>query len=118
MRARPKLLLPPRHAACNPIPVSLLYPQVHAWLAAIGWGVLVPCGIVSARSFKSLGARWFHLHRIVLGMGFTLGTVALGLGFAAAGGWSASSSSEQAMGRGVVLCCVLRIWGGCWHASA
>ena len=37
--------------------------QAHAWLCAIGWGVLIPVGIVMARSFKELDPMWFHLHR-------------------------------------------------------
>ncbi len=39
--------------------------QAHGWLAAVGWGVLVPGGIVMARSFKDLDRTWFHLHRIL-----------------------------------------------------
>lgn len=32
-------------------------------MAAIGWGVLIPVGIVMARSFKEAAPLWFHLHR-------------------------------------------------------
>jgi hypothetical protein len=34
----------------------------HAWLGALGWGVLIPVGIVLARSFKEADPLWFHLH--------------------------------------------------------
>ena len=35
-------------------------------LAVIGWGVLIPCGIVFARSFKDADPLWFHLHRAIM----------------------------------------------------
>lgn len=38
----------------------------HGWLAAIGWGVMVPLGIVLARSFKEWDPKWFHAHRILM----------------------------------------------------
>ena len=37
--------------------------QTHLWLLIIGWGVLVPVGIVIARCFKELDPLWFKLHR-------------------------------------------------------
>ena len=40
--------------------------QAHAWLMTIGWGVLIPSGIVIARSFKDAAPpAWFHIHRCV-----------------------------------------------------
>lgn len=38
----------------------------HGWMAAIGWGVMVPLGIVLARSFKEWDPKWFHAHRILM----------------------------------------------------
>lgn len=40
--------------------------QIHGWLMAISWGVLVPVGLIFARNFKELGPTWFHVHRIVM----------------------------------------------------
>lgn len=77
----------------------------HAWLAAIGWGVLVPAGIVMARSFKDARPPlWFHLHRALQTLGFVLGTVALGLGFALVGGWSADTD-KLAVHRNLGVAC-------------
>lgn len=45
--------------------------QAHAWLAAIGWGVLVPLGILLARSFKDARGWWFHAHRALQASGAT-----------------------------------------------
>lgn len=77
----------------------------HAWLAAIGWGVLVPSGIVMARSFKDARPPlWLHVHRAVQTLGFVLGTVALGLGFALVGGWRAQTD-KLALHRNLGVAC-------------
>lgn len=80
--------------------------KAHAWLATIGWGVLVPSGIVMARSFKDRAPLWFHLHRAIQSLGFVMGTVALGLGFAAAEGWQATGKAAVHRNLGVA-CTVL-----------
>ena len=43
--------------------------QAHAWLMVIGWGFLIPSGVVIARSFKNLGPIWFQIHRAVQTLG-------------------------------------------------
>ncbi|KAL4443841.1 hypothetical protein ABPG75_011578 [Micractinium tetrahymenae] len=79
--------------------------SAHGWLAAIGWGVLVPSGIVMARSFKDARPPlWFHLHRAIQALGFVLGTVALGLGFALVGGWHAETD-KLAVHRNLGVAC-------------
>lgn len=78
--------------------------KAHAWIATIGWGVLVPAGIVMARSFKDAGSQnlkpplWFHVHRAVMSLGFVLGCVGLGLGFAATGSWDTEYAAHRNMG--------------------
>ena len=47
----------------TPPPSPPLAPQIHGWLMAVGWGVLIPCGIATARSFKDVKGRWFLVHR-------------------------------------------------------
>jgi hypothetical protein len=37
--------------------------QAHMWLMAISWGVLMPIGIMMARSFKELDPLWLAVHR-------------------------------------------------------
>lgn len=39
--------------------------QAHIWLLLVGWGFLIPCGVVIARCFKSHDPYWFQLHRWV-----------------------------------------------------
>lgn len=45
--------------------------QAHAWMMVISWGVLLPSGVVVARSFKTLGPVWFQIHRAVQIVGLT-----------------------------------------------
>ncbi|KAL4422108.1 hypothetical protein ABPG77_003393 [Micractinium sp. CCAP 211/92] len=70
----------------NSIAVSALV-AAHIWLLIIGWGVCIPCGVVVARCLKGLDPLWFHVHRALQSLGFLMGVVGLGLGFAIAGGW-------------------------------
>ena len=56
-------------------------PQWHAWLATIGWGVLLPLGVVAARGFKQFGPWWYSSHVFVSTVGFMAGTVGVALGF-------------------------------------
>ena len=52
---------PPSLPPFPPCPSGVV--QTHLWLLIIGWGVLVPVGIVIARCFKELDPLWFKLHR-------------------------------------------------------
>ena len=62
--------------------------QAHAWLMTIGWGILIPLGVVIARCFKQeLGPRWFVLHRALqcLGLACALAAFIVMSGFAVPG---------------------------------
>ena len=37
--------------------------NAHGWLMAVGWGLLIPVGILVARHGKDWDPLWFHLHR-------------------------------------------------------
>lgn len=39
--------------------------QVHGILMVVGFGILVPIGVLVARTLKPLDPLWFHLHRII-----------------------------------------------------
>ncbi|KAL4443838.1 hypothetical protein ABPG75_011575 [Micractinium tetrahymenae] len=45
--------------------------NAHGWLMAIGWGVLIPLGIVTARHGKRWDPLWFHVHRAVQILGLS-----------------------------------------------
>ncbi|GAB4817649.1 hypothetical protein N2152v2_004695 [Parachlorella kessleri] len=77
--------------------------QAHAWLMTISWGVLIPSGIVVARCFKELDPLWFKLHRAVQSIGFLLGIVGFGLGFAIRGSWSTPYAVHRNLGVAVMV---------------
>jgi hypothetical protein len=58
---KPALHPPSLPPSLPPCPSGVV--QTHLWLLIIGWGVLVPVGIVIARCFKELDPLWFKLHR-------------------------------------------------------
>ncbi|KAI3429585.1 hypothetical protein D9Q98_005671 [Chlorella vulgaris] len=84
-----------------------LVKSAHSWLAAIGWGVLIPAGIVMARSFKEADPLWFHLHRGMQVLGFVMGTISVGLGFLAVHGKWAAESPQHAVHRNLGVACTV-----------
>jgi hypothetical protein len=83
--------------------------MVHMILMALSWGILIPAGVVSARSFRASGpkpaaasgsffgaappapaagpAAWFRVHRGVQSAALLLALAGVISGFVAAGGW-------------------------------
>ncbi|KAL6650965.1 hypothetical protein ACP70R_009890 [Stipagrostis hirtigluma subsp. patula] len=53
----------------------------HGLLAMMGWGVLLPIGMITARYFRQLEPCWFYSHMAIQGVGFVLGIAAVVLGF-------------------------------------
>ena len=39
--------------------------QVHGILMVVGFGILIPIGVLVARTLKPLDPLWFHLHRVI-----------------------------------------------------
>ena len=39
--------------------------QVHGILMVVGFGILIPLGVLVARTMKPLDPLWFHLHRTI-----------------------------------------------------
>jgi cytochrome b561 len=50
-------------------------------LLVLGWGVLVPMGILAARYFKSYDPHWFYSHISIQTVGFVLGLAGIIMGF-------------------------------------
>ncbi|XP_010909034.3 cytochrome b561 and DOMON domain-containing protein At3g07570, partial [Elaeis guineensis] len=53
----------------------------HAILVMLGWGVLMPIGMMMARYFKQFDPFWFYSHISIQGIGFLLGVAGIILGF-------------------------------------
>lgn len=53
----------------------------HGLLSMMGWGVLLPMGMMVARYFRRQDPYWFYGHMAVQGVGFLVGIAAVVLGF-------------------------------------
>ena len=40
-----------------------MYMQVHGIIMTTGFGILIPLGVLVARTMKIFDPLWFHLHR-------------------------------------------------------
>ena len=65
--------------------------QAHAALLTIGWGLLIPGGIMIARYGRRWDPLWFRVHMYSNVLGLLMGFGGLGLGFDLVGGWEAPS---------------------------
>lgn len=55
--------------------------QAHAWLAGLGYGVLLPLGALVARHLKVfLDPAWFYAHATLQTLGYLLGASGWGVG--------------------------------------
>ncbi|KAF7815909.1 cytochrome b561 and DOMON domain-containing protein [Senna tora] len=61
----------------------ILIGKVHGILNGIGWGILMPIGVMLARylkAFDNASPMWFHLHRALQILAYFIGTAGFGLG--------------------------------------
>ena len=55
--------------------------RAHGLMNLIGWGVLMPIGMMVARHCKSWDPAWFYSHIVIQGTGFALGIAGIITGF-------------------------------------
>ncbi|KAL6903626.1 hypothetical protein ACP4OV_004439 [Aristida adscensionis] len=53
----------------------------HGLLGMMGWGVLMPIGMLTARYFRQLDPCWFYSHLVIQMVAFIIGVAAIVLGF-------------------------------------
>ena len=57
---------------------GVFYMQRHAILNTVGWGILLPLGVIAARYLKPFtDPAWFYVHVLVQSIGYILGVVGL-----------------------------------------
>lgn len=83
--------------------------NAHAWMATIGWGILIPAGVVAARFKAVRPPGWFHAHRALQTLGFVVGAVGVGLGFGASDGWETEYTVHRDLGVTVTVLGVLQL---------
>lgn len=90
---------------------------MHAALLTVGWGILIPTGILLARSFKRHDPLWFYGHIAVQTLGLALGIAGVGIGFHLVGGWTAPNDTVQTHRDLGVTILVLGVVQVCWGAE-
>lgn len=53
----------------------------HGLLGMMGWGVLMPIGMITARYFRQLDPCWFYTHMAIQVAGYAVGIAGIVLGF-------------------------------------
>lgn len=67
-------------------------------LNMLGWGVLMPIGIIVARYFKQFDPTWFYVHVSIQSGGFTLGLVGVVCGLVLNDRINANVTKHKALG--------------------
>ncbi|WOL15598.1 cytochrome b561 and DOMON domain-containing protein [Canna indica] len=80
----------------------------HGLLTILGWGVLMPVGVIMARYFKHLDPLWFYSHISIQGVGFALGLVGIIAGFNLDDNVP-GAAAHQAIGICILVCGVLQV---------
>ncbi|THU49778.1 hypothetical protein C4D60_Mb06t13110 [Musa balbisiana] len=83
----------------------------HALLVMLGWGVLMPIGIVVARYFKNWDPLWFYSHLSIQGLGFGLGLAGVILGFGLDDDGISGVGVHEGLGIAILV-------GGCLQVTA
>lgn len=75
----------------------------------LGWGVLMPVGVIVARYFKQLDPLWFYAHVSIQSGGFILGLVAVICGFVLNDRTNADVGKHKALGIVVLALACLQV---------
>ncbi|KAE9463113.1 hypothetical protein C3L33_04979, partial [Rhododendron williamsianum] len=83
--------------------------RTHGILGLIGWGLLLPYGVIAARYFKHYDPLWFYLHAGIQFVGFILGLAGIVLGVSLYNQIHAQFHTHRGIGIFVLVLSVLQI---------
>ncbi|KAI8100936.1 hypothetical protein M9434_005320 [Picochlorum sp. BPE23] len=87
----------------------------HQVLSAIGWGILVPLGVIGARAKNQLQApKWYNAHRYIMAFGYLLGLVGFGLGFAINKSWDTLYTVHRDLGVTITVLATVQVLALLW----
>ncbi|KVH94161.1 Carbohydrate-binding domain family 9-like protein [Cynara cardunculus var. scolymus] len=83
--------------------------RAHGILNMIGWGILLPVGVMVARYFKHLDPLWFYVHTSVQSLGFILGLSGVIAGLVLDGRLDASVGKHKGLGITILVLGCLQV---------
>jgi hypothetical protein len=81
----------------------------HGLLAMMGWGVLMPIGMITARYFRQLDPCWFYSHLAIQVSGYAIGIAAVVLGFRLNEDGLRNVGVHKALGIGILAMASLQV---------
>ena len=88
----------------------------HQVLMAIGWGVLIPLGIIGGRAKNQLAnPKWFKVHRMVQSIGYLIGLIGFGLGFAINKSWDTLYTVHRDLGVTITVLATVQVLALAWR---
>ncbi|XAR60857.1 hypothetical protein NMG60_11034383 [Bertholletia excelsa] len=77
--------------------------KTHGVLNMLGWGILLPIGVIIARYFKQHDPAWFYSHVSIQSLGFILGVAGVICGFVLEHKTSAAVKKHKGLGTFVLV---------------
>ena len=88
----------------------------HQIIMAVGWGVLIPLGIVGGRAKMQLVApKWFNMHRYLQSIGYLLGLIGVGLGFGITKSWDTLYPVHRDLGITITVLATVQVTALLWR---
>jgi len=87
----------------------------HQVLTAVGWGIVIPLGIVGGRAKNQLKApKWYNVHRYMQAFGYVIGLIGFGLGFAITGSWDTNYTVHRDLGITITVLASVQVLSLLW----
>lgn len=109
----------------QPAPVIVVTPTenqkartAHMWLMAIGFGVLIPLGILVAHWWPPpTNKKGFQVHRAVQTLGFAVGCGGIAAAFVAVGSWYTVYTAHRDIGITVIVLTFVQVLSIVWRPA-
>ncbi len=90
----------------------------HQVIMAVGWGVLIPLGIVGGRAKMQLAApKWYNVHRYLQSIGYLMGLVGVGLGFGITKSWDVLYPVHRDLGITITVLATVQVSALLWKPA-